>query len=98
MSDLKMNINDFVTEQVQAGAYQMEQTGEYKKIHNEYMLHYENLKDGLSEDKKELLEKIIQLINVREFIAREQSYKQGLKDGEIIQKRLFGGYKHYKRI
>ena len=84
-------MNDFITEQVQKGAYQMEQMEEYKQIHKEYKILLETLRSGLSEASQVMLEELIEVINAREFIAREQSYKQGLKDAERIKVELFGG-------
>ncbi|MFZ7121690.1 MAG: hypothetical protein ACOWWH_12190 [Eubacteriaceae bacterium] len=89
MSNLEMNISYFVTEQVQEGAFQMEKKEEYKEINDEYKIYLEKLKSDLAEDKKEILEKMIELINAREFVAREQSYKQGLKEAKLIFDGLF---------
>jgi len=84
-------MNDFITKQVQKSAYQMEQMEEYKELHNEYKILLEKMRSGLSEEAQAILEELIEVINAREFIAREQSYKQGLKESEEIKIELFGG-------
>ncbi len=91
MHKIQINMNSFITEQVQKGAYQMEQMEEYQELHNEYKILLEKLRSSLSGASQLVLEELIEVINAREFIAREQSYKQGLKEAKGIKEELFGG-------
>ena len=87
---LQKDINFFITERVTKEAYILEQSEEYKEIQEEVTTILNKLQAGIKKSFLPIIEDLLETTNTREHRAREQSYRQGLKETELIRSIFFG--------
>lgn len=85
---LKTDINNFITERVQANAYKYDRTAEGVAATKEIEDLLATVKGKISAELQEDLEDVMNKISSRQFDVMMHIYLQGIKEGRVICKQI----------